>query len=97
MITKNRLGALDDRGMSQVAHESDMFRFLTSQGLPRIEQFASAQIAARDNQIVELTEVLSQYKAQPSYSPTEYTKPIASTIEDMGHQDAARLIDFTAG
>ena len=91
-------GALDDRSMSQVAHESAMFRFLMSQGLPRVEQFASAQIAAWDNQIAELNEELSQYKAaQPSYSPTGNTKPIASTIEDMGHQDAARLIDFAAG
>ena len=75
-----------------------MFRFLMSQGLPRVEQFASAQIAARDNQIAELNEELSQYKAaQPSYSPTGNAKPVASTIEDRGHQDATRLIDFAAG
>ena len=56
-----------------------------SQGLPRVEQFASAQIAARDNQIAELNEELSQYKAaQPSYSPTGNPTHIASTIEDMG-------------
>jgi hypothetical protein len=69
-----------------------------SQGLPRVEQFASAQITARDSQIAELNEELSQYKAaQPSYSPTGNTAPVTSTIEDMGHQDAARLIDFAAG
>ena len=57
-------------------------------------QFASAQIAARDNQILELNEELFQYKAaQPSYSPTANTKPVASTIEDMGHH----VIDFAVG
>ena len=61
-------GALDDRSMSQVAHESAMFRFLMSQGLPRVEQFASAQIAARDNQIAELNEELSQYKAAQPFT-----------------------------
>ena len=75
-----------------------MFRFLMSQGLPWVEQFASAQISARDNHIAELNEELSQYKAaQPSYSPTGNTKPVASTIEGRGHQDATRLIDFAAG
>ena len=69
-----------------------------SQGLPRVEQFASAQIAARDSQIAELTEELSQYKAaQPGYSPTGNTAPVASTIEDTGHREAARQIDFAAG
>ena len=71
--------------MGQVAHESDMFRFLISQGLPRVEQLASEQIAARDTQIAELSEKLSQCKAaQPSYSPTGNPTHVASIIEDMG-------------
>jgi hypothetical protein len=71
--------------MSQVAHESAMFRFLMSQGLPRVEQFASAQITARDSQIAELTEELSQYKAaQPGYSPTGNTAKLIDCAASYG-------------
>jgi hypothetical protein len=78
---------LDDRSMSQVSHESAMFRFVIAKVWPRVEQFVSTQISE-----------LAQYKgAQSSDSPTGETVVAAPTIEEMPHRNAFRLIGFVAG
>jgi len=78
-------GQLDQKQISQMSHEAAQYRFLMARGLPQLANNAGAKIKA-------LQEELDAIKsAGPKYSPRSSDSKSSSKMEDMSHEEAARL------